>query len=232
MDPHVEAHVHESPPVMTVPLVILALLSIVGGLVGIPHALKGADHFHHFLAPVISEAPAAPGQHAEAEGVHLVSTAHAVEHPAPGNSGEHAVAAGSEGGHHDMMHLYIEWGLMAASLVLALLGIGIAYFLYLVDPKTPAEIAATFKRTYRALYNKYFVDELYDVMFVQSIRRGSEWLWHMFDDWFIDGMVNGSARVVGGFSAVLKRLQTGYVQQYAVVMLVGIVVLIVYYLFW
>jgi len=240
MDHHVEAHVHESPPVMTVPLIILAFLATVGGLVGIPQALKGADHFHHFLAPVIAEAPAptTAGHHADAGGFHLVSVAEAMEHGVveqsdAGHGADESVAAGSgEHGGHDLSHLILEWGLMAASLILALLGIGIAYFLYLVDPKTPVEIASQFKRLYRTLYNKYFVDELYDAVFVQPIVRGSQWLWHACDDWFIDGMANGSARVVGGFSAVLKRVQTGYVQQYVVIMLVGVVVLIAYYLFW
>ncbi len=216
MDEHVAKHVHESPPVMTIPLVILAVLSLVGGWVGWPAALGGTDQFHNFLAPVLSQAASAAEQHA-ASGFTLIGVAHAAEHA---------------GEHHDMTHLYIEWGLMAGSIILALLGIALAYFLYLVDPKTPVEIASQFRRIYRTLYNKYYVDEIYDAGFVQPIRRGSEWLWHAFDDGFIDGMANGSARIVGGCSAVLKRIQTGYVQQYVVVMLVGIVLLIAYYLFW
>lgn len=240
MDHHVEEHVHESPSVMTVPLVILAFLALVGGWIGWPTALGGSDHFHHFLSPVITQVETAGEHHAGVPAFNLVREAHAGEHA--GHMGditghgeeygeEHAAADhGSE--HHDMSHLILEWGLMSASLILATLGILLAYFLYLVDPKTPVEIAATFKRLHRWLFNKYYIDELYDAVFVQPIRRGSEWLWHAFDEWFIDGIANGSARVVGGCSAVLKRIQTGYVQQYVVVMLVGIVLLIAYYLFW
>ena len=76
------------------------------------------------------------------------------------------------------------------------------------------------------------MDEIYDALFVQPIRRGSEWLWHTIDDGVVDGIANGSARLFTGLSSVLKRLQTGYVQNYAVWMLVGIVFLIVYYLLW
>lgn len=215
LDAHTAKHVHESPPVMTVPLIILAILSIVGGWIGIPAALGGSDYFHHWLAPIFEHGVPAAEHHAST-GIGFTGIAEAAEHGAV---------------HGGMSHLVIEWGLMAGSLVLALLGIGIAYFLYLVDPKAPVEIAGQFKSIHRTLYNKYYIDELYDALFVQPIRRGSEWLWHAFDDGFIDGTINGAARIVGGFSSVLKRIQTGLAQQYAVLMLAGIVVLVAYYLF-
>jgi len=214
LDEHVAKHVHESPPVMTVPLVMLAFLSVVGGWVGIPAALQGADWFHNFLAPVFSPGNAPVTPHHVAT-IGLVGIAHASE-------------AASHGSHE----LVLEWTLMGVSLGVALLGIVLAYYLYLVNPQAPAKIADNFKRLYRVIFNKYYVDEIYATLFVQPIRRGSEWLWHYFDDGVIDGIANGSARLFTGMSSILKRLQTGYVQNYAVWMLVGIVFLVVYYLLW
>ena len=214
LDEEVAKHVHESPRMMTVPLAFLAFLSIIGGWIGIPAALKGGDWFHHFLAPVFSSGSAPVTPH-HAANIGLVGIAHASE----------TVAHGSH-------ELILEWSLMGVSLGVALLGIGLAYYLYLKNPQAPAKIAEHFKRLYRVIFNKYYMDEIYDALFVQPIRRWSEWLWHSIDDGVVDGIANGSARLFVGLSSVLKRLQTGYVQNYAVWMLVGIVFLIVYSLLW
>jgi len=198
---------------MVIPLVGLALLSIVGGWIGIPAALKGADWFHHFLAPVFN------------------TTAHSVTHHAAGDMGliglAHAAEAAVHGGHE----LVIEWALMGVSLGVAMVGIGLAYYFYLKKPEVPGIIAEQFKLIYRIIFNKYYIDEIYNAIFVQPIRRGSEWLWHSFDDGMVDATANGSGRLFIGLSTILKRLQTGYVQNYAVWMLVGTVLLMAYCLF-
>ena len=213
LDEEVAKHVHESPPVMVLPLMGLALLSIIGGWIGIPAALKGGEWFQHFLAPVFKTDISSVAPH-HAGNIALVGVAHVAE----------AAAHGSQ-------ELGLEWTLMGVSLGVAILGIILAYYLYIRRPEAPRMIAEHFKRLYRIVFNKYYVDEIYDTVFVQPIREGSEWLWHSFDDEVVDGVVNGSGRLFTGLSSILKRLQTGYVQNYAVWMLVGIVFLIVYYLF-
>ena len=120
---------------------------------------------------------------------------------------------------------------MGVSLGVAIVGISLAYYLYLKNPEAPGKIASTFKTLYRVMFNKYYMDEIYNAIFVQPIRRGSEWLWHSVDDSGIDAIANGAGRLCTGLSGVLKRLQTGYVQNYAIWMLVGAVLLIAYYFF-
>jgi NADH-quinone oxidoreductase subunit L len=212
LDEHVAKHVHESPLVMIIPLAVLAVLSLVGGWIGIPPSLGGGDGFQEFLAPVFKSAvPAAV--HRQAGGWSFVGLAQAAE----------GLAHGEE--------LSLEWALMGVSLGVAIVGISLAYYLYLKNPEAPGKIANTFKTLYRIIFNKYYMDEIYNAIFVQPIRRGSEWLWHSVDENVIDGTANGAGRLCTGLSAMLKRLQTGYVQNYAIWMLVGTVLLIAYYLF-
>ncbi len=146
MDHHTEEHVHESPTVMIAPLIILAFLSGVGGLVlGFP-----PEHgwLHGFLAPVVGAA---------------------VEHE------------GSAG----MLFL-----LMGVAIALALTGWGLAHFLYAVSPVTADGWAEKFSSMYRVLLNKYYVDELYDLLFVEPCKRlGALLDW--FDRTVIDGLVRG-----------------------------------------
>jgi NADH-quinone oxidoreductase subunit L len=196
MDPEVEKHVHESPFSMTVPLMVLAVLSVIGGWVGIPAVLGGANHFEHWLAPVF-HAGAAEGA---AEAV--------VHHPAA-----------------------LEYGLMGLSVAIALCGIGLAYYFYMVRTEKPREIAESVPGLYDVVYNKYYVDEIYDIFFVRKIVNGSVWLWNAFDAAFIDGIVNGIGSLVQGGSEKVRRVQTGVVGNYAFTFLVG-AVLIVGYILW
>ena len=212
LDEHVAKHVHESPPVMILPLAVLAVLSLVGGWIGIPPSLGGGEWFQEFLAPVFKSAVPVAVHH-QAGGLSFVGLAQAAE----------GLAHGEE--------LSLEWALMGVSLGVAIVGISLAYYLYLKNPEAPGKIAGTFKTLYRIIFNKYYMDEIYNAIFVQPIRRGSEWLWHSVDENVIDGTANGAGRLCTGLSAILKRLQTGYVQNYAIWMLVGTVLLIAYYLF-
>jgi NADH-quinone oxidoreductase subunit L len=212
LDEHVAKHVHESPLVMILPLAVLAVLSLVGGWIGIPPSLGGGEWFQEFLAPVFKSAVPAAVHH-QAGGWSFVGLAQAAE----------GLAHAEE--------LSLEWALMGVSLGVAIVGISLAYYLYLKNPEAPGKIANTFKTLYRIIFNKYYMDEIYNAIFVQPIRRGSEWLWHSVDENVIDGTANGAGRLCTGLSAMLKRLQTGYVQNYAIWMLVGTVLLIAYYLF-
>ena len=217
--PEQEGRIHESPPSMTVPLVVLAALSVVGGYVGIP-LLHGGNRIGDFLAPVI---PPLAGAHAEA--------------------------------HHPSVTL--ELVLMAASVAAAAVGIFLAVTWYRKgEGRVPARLAAAFPRLSRAIANKYYVDEAYERVLVEGAAKGGgRFLWD-FDATVVDGAVNGARHVTVGFSWISslfdqyvvdrlvngvadtlraghrlsRRVQTGHVQNYALVMGGGLFCLVAVYL--
>ncbi len=205
MEPEVEKHVHESPFSMTVPLMLLGVLSVVGGWIGIPAVLGGGNRFEHWLAPVF-ESGAAEG----------AAAAHG------------AAAAAAEGAVHHSAAL--EYGLMGLSVAIALCGIGLAYYLYRVRTEKPKEIAEAMPGIYDVVYHKYYVDEIYGFLFVRRIVNWSVWLWQMFDAKFIDGAVNGIGSMVRRTGDSVRRVQTGVVGNYAFSLLLGAVVIVGYIL--
>ncbi len=209
VDHHVAHHIHESPRVMTIPLMVLAFLSIVGGYVGIPHVLGGANHIHEFLAPVVGGGAEPVKTQAMFS---LISEAWA--------------AGGGAGGHSATLELF----LMALSVVIALIGIGIAYYLYLKNPHLPKALAERWKGLYALVSNKYYVDEIYQVLFVNSLKKLATGLWKGFDEFVIDGTINGTAYFIGWLSGVMRKMQTGLVQNYAFSIIIGSVILVVYYI--
>ena len=189
-------HLHESPPMMTVPLMVLAFLSLVGGLVGIP-MLEGGHVFADFVGPVF-----APAKAISDHGVH----------------------------HEGHSNVTAEIILMAVSLGIAIFGLLVARFMYITSPETPGRIEQRFSGLHKLVYNKYWIDELYDFLFVNSIVEFSKLIWKKFDEAVIDGAVNGVAAVVRAFGSVLRLLQTGLVKDYALSILVGAIVVIGYLL--
>jgi NADH-quinone oxidoreductase subunit L len=209
VDHDVAHHIHESPKIMTVPLMILAVLSVIGGYIGVPHVLGGANHIHQFLAPVLGGG-AEPGKaHA---GISILSQ---------------AWASGGEGGGHEAA---LELLMMVVSVVIALIGIGIAYLFYVKNPALPKLVAEKWKGLYQLVFNKYYVDELYEILFINSLKNLGTGLWKGFDDFVIDGTINGIAYLVGVVSGGMRRIQTGVVQNYAFAMIVGGVVIAAYYI--
>jgi NADH-quinone oxidoreductase subunit L len=209
VDEHVAHHIHESPKIMTVPLMILAVLSIIGGYIGIPHVLGGANHIHDFLAPVLGGGAEPAKAHA---GITLLSQAWA--------------SGGESGGHSASLEIFM----MAVSVVIALIGIGIAYIFYVKNPALPKLLAEKQKGLYKLVFNKYYVDELYEILFINSLKQLGIGLWRGFDEFVIDGTVNGIAYLIGWISGVMRRMQTGLVQNYAFSMIIGGVILVGYYM--
>ncbi|MFW6160863.1 MAG: NADH-quinone oxidoreductase subunit L, partial [Acidobacteriota bacterium] len=113
----------------------------------------------------------------------------------------------------------------------AVTGILIAYVFYMRKPQLPHGLAAKFPGIYRLLFNKYYVDEIYDALFVKSTIKGSEKIYRNFDLKVIDGAVNGSATITGFTGRMLSLLQTGLIKEYALAMLAGAVILLGYLLF-
>ena len=221
---------HESPSLMTGPLMALAVGAVVAGFVGIPAALGGTNAIEHFLEPSFVVHEATVGE-AVAGGAIVAEAA-----------GEHA----GEDAEPHMSHAG-EIGLMVFSVVVALFGIGLAYRFYVVNPEASDDMAARFSGAHRVLTNKYYVDEIYNATVVRGTMASGRGLWK-FDSAVVDGAVNGSAwltmfvawvshvvdkYVVDGLvnlvgwitqecSYIFRRLQTGLIQNYALLMLIGV----------
>ena len=201
----VRHHVHESPATMTAPLVILAALSVVGGWLGWPHFLGGANRFEQWLAPVFA---------AGASG-HGAVTAHGV--PAHG-AATHAAAS-------------TEWLLAAASLSLALLGLYAGYRAYAGRAALAGKLHAfAGGRPHRVLLNKYYVDEGYEASLVRpGYALSDRVLFRAVDTGLIDGLlVNGSALLVSITSALLRLFQNGKLRFYAYVFALGAAAFVLY----
>ncbi|MFB3917971.1 MAG: NADH-quinone oxidoreductase subunit L [Terriglobales bacterium] len=185
-------HIHESPKVMIIPLVILAALSVVGGYIGIPAVLGGANRFEHFLEPVFHAPPV---------------TEHIVE----------------KGGHT------LELLLMGGSIAAALIGLALAYLLYVVKPTLPDRVAEKLGMVYRFVLGKYYVDELYGAAVVKPLIEGStRILWRGIDGATIDAAINNSAEGAQGVSDALRRMQSGNIRSYAGWMAIGAALVIAY----
>lgn len=202
---------HESGWLMVAPLVVLAVLSAVGGFVGVPAALGGSNHFEHFLEPVIAQVQphGATEAHAPATGESHGAVASEPVAAAP-------VAKAEE--HHDTT---TELALTGLSVLLGLIGIGIGFAVFGKNP---------LKQMPKILEDKYKIDELYDEAIVTPIETVSrEGLWKVVDVKIIDGFVNGVARLFGGLAGVLRHTQTGFARGYAAVILLGAIVVIGYF---
>ncbi len=206
VDPSV--HPHESPKVMTMPLVALAGLATVGGLLGIP-LIHGWHILHNWLEPVLHFDLANALQHSEhmlhEAGRHAPSWAHLLEPK------EH--------------NLWIESSLMLFSLVVAIVGIAGAYIFYIKRPDLPEKFTKG-QWGFDLVQNKYYVDELYDDSIVQPTIKGSKLLWKECDAKAIDGAVNGTAKIIGWFSRQAQVFQSGFVRNYALFMVVGFISLL------
>ncbi|MGA9118203.1 MAG: NADH-quinone oxidoreductase subunit L [Bacteroidota bacterium] len=183
-------HPHEAPQSMTIPLIVLAFLSIVGGFFGLPSSLGGGNGFEHWLEPVFAGA----------------------------NS---IVAATKSTG------TATEYLLMGLSVAIAVFGLWVAREWYLRTPEVPEALQHRFPFIYKLLWNKYYVDELYDATVVTPVARGSErLLWKGIDVGVIDWCVNAGARAVGWMSSTFRVIQTGVVHSYILVFLGGVVAIL------
>jgi NADH-quinone oxidoreductase subunit L len=206
-----EAHLHDAPPAMAIPLVILAIGAVLAGYAGVPKALGGGERFDHYLAPSFAAPTMA-----------VIDGAVTLAQPAP--DVPVATPEESEGSSTEM-------ALMGVSVLAALGGIALASFIYLKRPAIADSLAVSLSGVYALLVGKYFVDEFYNAVIVQPIKRISTFfLWRGVDAGLIDGTVNSVGFAVRGSSAVLRRLQTGSVRAYAMSLFVGVVAIVGYFL--
>jgi len=134
-----------------------------------------------------------------------------------------AIAAIAGNGMHPQVEEYPEW-VELAPFVLTVLGFGVAYYYYILNPELPRQMAAKRGLLYLFLYNKWYFDELYDFLFVQPAMKLGRFLWKRGDGTVIDGLgPDGiAARVLDATRGAVK-LQSGYVYHYAFAMLIGVV---------
>jgi len=188
---HGHGGIHESPPIMLAPLVILAVLSVVGGWIGWPTVLGGSNYFDKFLEPALHVT--APG--ASAGELSESAQTQATEH--------------SEQGAKEVVFTTI-------SVVAAGLGLLLAWLLYYRRPELPQRIADRLDGLYHAVVNKYYVDEFYAAIFVKPLIEGSSRiLWHGVDQGLIDSSINSSADGAREFSDAVRHMQSGNLRSYA-----------------
>jgi len=137
----------------------------------------------------------------------------------------HGAAHGAEHAAHHSVAL--EWGLMLAALAIAVIGIVVGLLLYVRRPELPSRITARLGGLYRVVANKYYVDEAYFTVIVRPIQNVSRaFLWKIVDVRIIDFLVNLVGIMSKAVSHFVRLMQTGYVQFYAAVILVGVVILL------
>jgi NADH-quinone oxidoreductase subunit L len=222
---------------------VLAVGALIAGFVGVPAALFGNNAIEHFLEPSFTAERVVGGTGA-AEG------RPAAEASAPEAS---TAAAGEK---EPEVSRAVELGLMAFSVLVAVIGISAAWKFYVTSPEISERLADQFAGAHRVLSNKYYVDELYDATVISGTMAGGRGLWAV-DRAVVDGAVNGTGRatIVGSWfsgltdrtvvdglvnlvgwivqegSHIFRRLQTGLVQNYALLMLFGVFVFVSLYLF-
>ncbi len=186
-----EHHLHESPKAITIPLIILALLAIVGGWIGIPEIfIKGGHHLEEFLKPIFAQ-----------------SNAITVKHE---------------------MSRSTEFMLMGASVVLALVSLLFALNKY-KNYKKENEVASS--GIAEVLENKWYFDELYQTIITNPLRKLSLFFNNIIEKKGIDGMVNGTGKLVNYGSRQLRWLQSGQVSFYVLLMVLGMLILFILKMF-
>ncbi|MEW6068070.1 MAG: NADH-quinone oxidoreductase subunit L [Nitrospirota bacterium] len=178
---HEEHHLHESPKVMIIPLMLLAVGALAGGWIGIPSVLGGGAHFAHFLEPVVG--------HPEFHGTHAQ-----------------------------------EFAIMGLSTTIATIGLILAIIFYLKKTGIPIMLAQKCKLIYKILFNKYYVDELYNYTIVKpTLWIARSILVGFTDAKIIEGIVNGIPKSIGWFSdKLLRKVQTGLLHHYGMFMAAGV----------
>ncbi len=185
----VMSHIHESPYVMTIPLMLLAVGAIAAGFLGLP--MVSADGAFWGGAIVMLGEP------------NIIEEAH-----------------------------HVPFLIKVLPIMAGVIGIGLAYVFYIMQPDLPRKLAARMQGAYQFLLNKWYIDELYDFLFVRPAKRLGYNLWQTGDVGIIDHLgPNGFAAAALNVARRATALQTGFVYHYAFAMLIGVAALVTWYLF-
>ncbi|HET7307388.1 MAG TPA: NADH-quinone oxidoreductase subunit L [Gammaproteobacteria bacterium] len=197
MDEHTRKHLHETPWVVTVPLIALAIPSIFAGALTIKPLLFGG-----FFASSIYIGPG---------------------HNVLGGIGQEFAGAGT---------FFVE-ALTSPPFYLMLFGIFVAWYCYMFRPETPAKVVAKIRWLYAILARKFYFDDFNQIIVAGGGRSLGKFLWRFGDQAVIDGgMVNGTAYSINWFAGVARRIQTGYLYHYAFAMVIGLAILLGWFLIW
>jgi NADH-quinone oxidoreductase subunit L len=183
-----EHHLHESPLQMTIPLLVLAVLSVIGGFFNVPEVLHGSAKLSTFLDPIY-----AGSRQVNPEAFAATHLSHSTE--------------------------YI---LMAVSVFAALISIGVAYILYVTRKNVPA-VDEAITGIKKVIYNKYYVDEIYNTVFVKPLQWESAFLTNVFEGKIFEGITGGINNLVDWSAAKTRLFQTGNTGFYLFAMVIGIV---------
>ncbi|MEN6371043.1 MAG: NADH-quinone oxidoreductase subunit L [Armatimonadota bacterium] len=190
MDEDRFTNMHESPPSMTIAMIVFAIGALVAGVAGIPKfiapGLSWTNAIDTFLGPALAHGPV-------------------------------SAAASSSG-----------LVLAGIALVVSLIGITIAWYFYVRKLWLAAQVAERAPVVYNTLSNKYWVDEVYNTVFVRTGKALAAFLWRAVDVGIIDFIVNSVAYLVGWVSEVIRRVQTGFLRNYALAIFIGAVLLVGY----
>ncbi|HKI74676.1 MAG TPA: NADH-quinone oxidoreductase subunit L, partial [Pseudomonadales bacterium] len=194
MDEHTKAHLHETPAVVTVPLIMLAIPSLlIGGLV-----IRSVLYGHYFGSSL---------------------------YVAPGNN----VLGEMAGEFHGPFTMFLE-GLISVPFWLSMLGVATAWFFYLKRPDLLPQVKQRLNVLYEILVRKFGFDELFINVFAASGRALGTLFWRVGDAGIIDGIIiNGTARTIGRFATVVRRVQSGYLYHYAFAMIIGLLLLLTWF---
>jgi len=184
--------VHESPWIMLFPLVVLAILSVVGGWVGVPEAMGGHNEFGNFLGPVFAS----------------------------------SAAASPEGSRS------LELSLAAISVLTALLGLFVAYLLYVRKPGSSTALAEKYKGVYTLVENKFYIDEIYGAFIVTPIMMISRLLLSgLIDQGVVNGVPSATSAGIRGLGSLTRRMQSGNIRSYAGWLALGAAAVLVFMIF-
>ncbi|REC55755.1 NADH-quinone oxidoreductase subunit L [Rhodosalinus sediminis] len=212
-DKHTHAHAHESPAVMTVPLGVLAVGSVLAGMIWYNAFFGHTDSVAKFFGMPYAEAEAEGGE--EAYGYVFA-----------GEPGQGALYMAPENTVIADAHAVPKW-VKVSPFFAMLIGLGLAWLFYIRDPAIPKRLAESQRPLYLFLLNKWYFDELYEFVFVRPARGVARTLWKRGDGAVIDGTINGvSMGAIPWLTRLAGRAQTGYIFSYAFWMVVGIVAMI------
>ncbi len=228
-DKHTHEHAHESPTVMLVPLGVLALGAVFSGMVWYGSFFGDHNQVNKFFGIPAHHAEASEG-HGEASGDdHAAETDHGDDHAKAADHGmapQGAIFMHPDNHVMDDAHHAPTW-VKVSPFIAMILGLAVAFWFYIVNPEMPKKLAAAQRPLYLFLLNKWYFDEIYDVIFVRPAQAIGRFLWKRGDGNVIDGFLNGVAMgIVPFFTRLAGRAQSGYIFTYAFAMVIGIVVLI------
>ena len=255
-DRHTHEHAHESPKVMLIPLGVLAVGSVLAGMIwynsffgdhnsvnrffGVPvHAEAAEGHGEDDHAgSAATEEHAADDHAAEDAGHGEAATDHAAadtDHAAAdaghapvavGMAPQGAIFTGPDNHVMDDAHHAPVW-VKVSPFIAMLIGFAVAFWFYIVNPEMPRKLAEQQRPLYLFLLNKWYFDELYDAIFIRPAKALGRLLWKRGDGKVIDGSINGIAMgIVPFFTRLAGRAQTGYIFTYAFAMVIGVAIFI------